>query len=231
VTLWPPPRLTMPMREPGHETATITVGSRMVTCIISDTHSLESELIIPPCDLLVHCGDWSFFGKSEKAMDRFLEWFAEQPARHRVLTCGNHEYPVEADPDKWRRRVRNGTLLLNESITIEGIKLWASPTTPLYGGAFGMSSEADRERLYATIPNDTDILITHGPAQGILDGGQGCPALRRAVIRVKPRLHCFGHVHSAYGTRPTKSTLFINAAILDEDGAPSRKPGLLNFSK
>lgn len=60
-----------------------------------------------------------------------------QPARFRVITCGNHEYPVEAEPDKWRRRMSNATLLLNEAITIEGIKLWASPVTPLYGGAFG----------------------------------------------------------------------------------------------
>jgi Icc-related predicted phosphoesterase len=202
----------------------------MRICVISDTHQLENEIEIPPCDLLAHCGDWSFFGRSEEAMDRFLAWFAEQPARHRVLTCGNHEYPVEADPDKWRRRVRNATLLLNESVTIDGIKIFGSPVTPLYSGAFGMSSEPERESLWRTIPEDTDILITHGGPQGVLSGGGGCPALRRAVIRVKPRLHCFGHVHSAYGVHPTKNTLFVNAALLDEDGAPSRRPILLNFS-
>jgi hypothetical protein len=111
-------------------------------------------------------------------MDAFLAWFAEQPARHRVLTCGNHEYLVEADPDKWRLRVRDATLLLNESITIEGIKLWSSPVTPLRGGAFGISDEAERETLWRAIPNDTDILVTPGPPQGILDGGQGCPETR-----------------------------------------------------
>jgi hypothetical protein len=203
----------------------------MRICIISDTHELEREVSIPPCEVLAHCGDWSFFGKSEQAMDRFCGWFAEQPARYRVITCGNHEYPVEADPLKWRRRLSdaNATLLLNEGITIEGINLWASPITPLSGGAFGLSSEAERERVFNTIPGDTDILISHIPPLGILDGGAGCPALRRAVIRVKPRLHCFGHVHSAYGTMPTKSVLFINASILDEEGAPSRKPILLDM--
>jgi hypothetical protein len=203
----------------------------MRICVISDTHQLENEIEIPSCDLLIHAGDWSLFGKSERAMDRFLGWFAEQPARYRVLTCGNHEYPVEADPDKWRLRVRDATMLLNESITIEGIKIFGSPVTPVYSGAFGMSSEAERESLWRTIPEDTDVLITHGGPEGILSGDGGCPALRRAVIRVKPRLHCFGHIHSAYGVQPTKNTLFVNAAILDEDGAPSRKPVLLNFSK
>jgi Icc-related predicted phosphoesterase len=198
--------------------------------LISDTHQLEDEITIPPCDLLIHAGDWSFFGRSETAMDRFLAWFAEQPARYRVLTCGNHEYPVEADPDKWRRRVRNATLLLNESITIEGIKIFGSPCTTLSSGAFGISDEAKREALWRTIPQDTAVLITHGGPEGMLSGDGGCPALRRAVIRVKPRLHCFGHVHSAYGTLPTKNSLFVNASILDEEGAPSRKPVLLNFA-
>jgi hypothetical protein len=111
-------------------------------------------------------------------MDRFNSWLGAQPALVRVVTCGNHEYPVEAEPDKWRKRLTNATLLLNGSITIEGIKLWSSPVTPLQGGASGISDEAERETLWRTIPNDTEILVTHGPPQGILDGGQGCPKTR-----------------------------------------------------
>ncbi|HEY3987924.1 MAG TPA: metallophosphatase domain-containing protein [Acidobacteriaceae bacterium] len=201
----------------------------MRICIVSDTHQLENELTIPPCEMLLHCGDWSFFGKSVAAMDAFNDWIGEQPARFKVVTCGNHEYPVQADPEGWRRRLSNATLLLNESVTIEGIKIFGSPITPLYGGAFGMSNEADREKLYSTIPADTDILMTHGAPQGVLDADQGCAALRRTVLRIKPRLHCFGHVHSAYGTLSTKTTLFVNAAIVDEDFAPTRKPVLLDF--
>jgi hypothetical protein len=70
----------------------------------------------------------------------------------------------------------------------------------------GMPDEAQRDALYDTVPQGTNILITHGPPLGILDDGQGCSALRRAVIRVKPRLHCFGHVHTGYGTLSTKNT-------------------------
>jgi hypothetical protein len=94
-------------------------------CIISDTHDLESELAIPPCEILLHCGDWSFFGRSAAAMAHFNTWLGEQPARYNVITCGNHEYPVEANPDEWRRRLSNATLLLNEAVTIEGTKVWA----------------------------------------------------------------------------------------------------------
>ena len=163
-------------------------------------------------------------------MDRFNVWLGEQPARFRVITCGNHEFPVEAEPEKWRRRLSNATLLLNESVTIEGLKIWGSPVTKA-DGAFGMPSEIDREKLWNTIPADTDILMTHGPPLNVLDQGSGCAALRRAVIRVKPRLHCFGHVHSAYGTLPTQRMLFINASVMDDEGAPSRSPVLLNLAQ
>jgi Icc-related predicted phosphoesterase len=162
-------------------------------------------------------------------MDSFNTWLGDQPAKYKVITCGNHEYPVEAEPDAWRRRLSNATLLLNESVTIEGIKIWGSLVTP-HGGAFAMRNEADRERLWNTIPVDTQILMSHGPPLHVLDGeGGGCAALRRAVIRLKPRLHCFGHVHSAYGTLPTKDTLFVNAAIVDDDFAPSHNPILLDL--
>ena len=201
----------------------------MNICIISDIHELVSEVGVPACDLLIHCGDWSFFGKNLEAMDRFNNWLREQPAAHKVITAGNHEYPVARDPEIWRRRMSNATLLLNESVNVAGVRIWGSPVTRFEGGAFGMSEEAEREKLYCTIPGDTDVLIAHQPPFGVLDLGQGCPALRRAVIRVKPRLHCFGHIHGACGTQATKSTLFVNTALLDPDGAPSRRPVLLDF--
>jgi Icc-related predicted phosphoesterase len=72
----------------------------------------------------------------------------------------------------------------------------------------------------------SSLPTVHRKASSMVDRA----ALRRAVIRVKPKLHCFGHIHSAYGVLPTKNTLFVNAALLDEDGAPSRRPILLNFS-
>lgn len=53
------------------------------------------------------------------------------------------------------------------------------------------------------IPDDVDIVMTHGPPKGILDwipqGNVGCPNLLQAIRRVKPRMHCFGHVHDGHG--------------------------------
>lgn len=58
--------------------------------------------------------------------------------------------------------------------------------------------------LYTSIPQDTDILLTHGPPHGIgnldrITTGQsvGCEELTSKLRRgeLRPRLHCFGHIH------------------------------------
>ncbi|CAO2650940.1 Nn.00g092370.m01.CDS01 [Neocucurbitaria sp. VM-36] len=51
-----------------------------------------------------------------------------------------------------------------------------------------------------------DVMMTHGPPMGVLDAtttGEevGCEHLLRAARRCKPRLHCFGHIHEAWGAQ------------------------------
>jgi Icc-related predicted phosphoesterase len=92
----------------------------------------------------------------------------------------------------------------------------------LNGGAFGLSNAEDRKRHWRKIPVGTEILITHGPPAGILDvehgenDHKGCPQLLEAVLRVKPRLHVFGHIHGGYGVRQIGHTLFVNVSLVDE---------------
>ena len=51
------------------------------------------------------------------------------------------------------------------------------------------------------IPDDTDVLITHGPPAGHRDltkagHNAGCVELLQTVeLRVKPLFHIFGHIH------------------------------------
>lgn len=88
------------------------------------------------------------------------------------------------------------------------------------------ASAGNRERVYARIPSSTQILVTHAPPAGILDGDQhtGCAELLAAIRRVRPRLHVFGHVHSAYGVDRSAETMFVNAGLLNESGALNRLP-------
>ena len=58
--------------------------------------------------------------------------------------------------------------------------------------------------LWAGIPLDTDILITHTPPRAHCDDAYGCDDLRAALARVRPRLHVCGHVHQGRGATRVK---------------------------
>jgi hypothetical protein len=99
--------------------------------------------------------------------------------------------------------------------------IYASSFTPKYGAsAFQYPTGEDRfnppeySHSWAqnvgtetsTIPENIDIVMTHGPPKYILDStsdgrSAGCEHLRRAIERVRPRLHCFGHVHRGHGAQ------------------------------
>ncbi|WP_419806005.1 metallophosphatase domain-containing protein [Terriglobus sp.] len=200
--------------------------------ILSDSHELHRDLdSLPGGDILIHCGDFSFFSKSIRAIEDFASWFAAQPYRGKLLTFGNHECLFEAEPKRRSIFERQGiSVLNNEGVEISGLNIWASPVTPLYGGAFGLSSPRDREQHWAKIPDDTDILVTHGPPHGILDcipgqtEHQGDPELLAAVKQVQPLLHVFGHVHGAYGIVEQDGTSYINAALLGMSGGLEHPP-------
>jgi Icc-related predicted phosphoesterase len=219
------------LRSPLNQSEGPTPTRTILITLISDTHLLHGEVEIAPCDLLIHAGDICFMSRGDRELEDFNDWLGKQPASHKIVVAGNHDTPIWAEPKKWRRRLSNAILLLNEGVTIDGLRIWGSPVTSLADVPFGIPDQAERARLYSTIPDDIDILITHSPPAGVLDGGQGCAPLRHAVMRLKPRLHVFGHVHSAHGTRPTTHTLFVNASMLDEDGAPSRQPIRLRLDR
>jgi len=193
-----------------------------IVCI-SDTHELHREVDMPNGDILIHAGDFTMFSKSPAAIRDFNEWLGELPHQHKIVIPGNHEFFLEAEPSK-RRLVSNATVLINESVEVMGLKIWGSPITVLAGGAFGMSSSLDRKKLYSQIPDDVDVLVTHGPPSRILDRSPGnsehagCSELSNVVTRIEPKLHVFGHIHGGHGTLSTERTLFVNAALLGLDG-------------
>jgi Icc-related predicted phosphoesterase len=165
----------------------------------------------------------------------FNAWLGELPHRHKVLTPGNHERYLAEDPRKCSM-LSNATVLIDEAVEIEGLKIWGSPITPLYGVAFGRSSPADRRRLYAQIPPDTDVIITHGPPHAILDSAPGShvhagdPELLEAVLRIRPRMHIFGHVHRQ-GVCEVDEITFINAALMGKDGDLAAGPLVFQMTR
>ena len=207
---------------------------RVRLVMLSDTHGFHREVDVPGGDILIHAGDFTLFSKSLKAIEDFNDWLGELPHKYRLVVPGNHEFFLEADSER-RSLVSEATVLINEGIDIGGLRMWGSPVTPLYGGAFGLVSPEDRKRLYARIPEDTDILITHGPPYGILDVApgssihSGCKELLDAVLRIRPRLHVFGHIHGAGGILTTEHTTFVNAALPGVDAEIERAPIMLDI--
>jgi len=125
---------------------------------------------------------------------------------------------------------RGITYLQDSGCEIEGVKFWGSPWQPwFFDWAFNLERGEQLRRKWALIPDDTDVLITHGPPAGILDlcpDGRrvGCGDLRLRVEQIEPMAHIFGHIHHSAGqVEPLvgRRTRFINAAICDESYLPT----------
>jgi Icc-related predicted phosphoesterase len=202
--------------------------------LLSDTHELHRDVEVPPGDLLIHAGDITFFSRQRAVLTDFNLWLGELPHRHKVVIPGNHDSLLTEDT--YRNQVTNAHLLINSGIDIEGLSIWGSPVTPYGNVAFGISGAAERAEHWSSIPEGLDILVTHGPPHRVLDCDHGDtqhggdPELRASVTRKCPRLHVFGHVHSAYGTRRTEQTLFVNAALAGELGDLDKEPIVLRMS-
>ena len=63
----------------------------------------------------------------------------------------------------------NAVYLENNTYIIHGFKFYGLPNTPKFVGGFQLQNENHECQIYKQIPNDIDVLISHGPPKGILD--------------------------------------------------------------
>lgn len=192
---------------------------------ISDTHNCHHRLRdLPEADVVVHSGDFCMVGSEQEAID-FLNWFCDLPYNHKIFICGNHDDCLYgANIDGFDNNVH---YLCNSGIEIEGVKFYGVPM-------FVDDCITDRQsRNYATIPTDTDILITHSPAFGILDFDDdinyGSEDLLTAVSEVNPRIHLFGHIHKQHGITTIGTTTFSNGAIMNESYSILNHPNVIEL--
>jgi Icc-related predicted phosphoesterase len=203
---------------------------------ISDTHGLHQSICLPEGDLLIHAGDLSKRGLKTEVED-FLNWFSAQPHRYKVFIAGNHDFFFEKeDTYVIQKLIPDNIIYLNDSAAmIEGLKIWGSPIQPwFYDWAFNRQRGADIKKHWDLIPADTDILLTHGPAHGILDltmdyRNVGCEELLKKIEAVKPKYHICGHIHEAHGVLEKEETTFINASLLNVHYRPVFKPFVFDF--
>ncbi len=210
----------------------------MKITLISDTHGKHQLLKLPKGDLLIHAGDISKLGRQVEFYG-FLDWFSRQKFTYKVFIAGNHDFFFEqAHPKIIKQMIPSNVMYLNDSgCEIEGIKIWGSPITPwFHNWAFNRERGSQIRQHWDLIPDDTDILVTHGPPSGILDKtiyGEhtGCEELFRKVKQLKPKLHVFGHIHEDYGQDARADTVFINASVLDTNYDLVHKPIVVSLGK
>jgi len=153
----------------------------------------------------------------------FLDWFGELDFPFKIFIAGNHDFYFEKEKkEEVEKVIPSNVIYLNDpGITIEGIKIWGSPVQPwFFNWAFNRQRGEEIAKHWALIPDDTDILVTHGPAFGVLDktfrGEEvGCADLLERIKKVKPQFYIAGHIHEAYGQVEKDGTHFINASVLD----------------
>ena len=87
------------------------------------------------------------------------------------------------------------------------------------------------------IPEDIDVLITHGPPYKMLDYVTfsymnhyvGCSDLLKRVKEIKPKFHIFGHTHGSYGVHKENNITFVNASVMDENYDVVNKAIVINM--
>jgi Icc-related predicted phosphoesterase len=185
---------------------------------IADTHGMHDQPVIPDGDILIHAGDLTPRGtlRDVAVFDRFL---ATLPHRHKIVIAGNHDLCFEAHSQRARELLTRATYLEDEATTVAGLHIWGSPWQPwFYDWAFNLPRGQALREKWDLIPDQTDILITHGPPFGRLDltmAGEhaGCRELWLALQRVRPMLHIFGHIHEGAGVIEEGPTTLVNASI------------------
>ncbi len=211
----------------------------MKLVLMSDSHDCHDDIDLPEGDLLIHSGDMTSMGTINQ-ITAVNSWFGREKHKFKygiIAIAGNHDWGFQNNPDVCRTLMTNCTYLQDSSVVINGVKFYGSPWQPDFcNWAFNLPRGDDLKRKWSQIPDDTDVLITHGPPYKILDKVRphrlnpdtncGCKDLLDRVKELKQlKVHAFGHIHEHGGQIVNQDGVdFINAAVLNDRYRPSAKP-------
>jgi Icc-related predicted phosphoesterase len=193
---------------------------------VSDMHG---ELpAIGPCDLLLIGGDVTpvtnhrIAFQAEWLDTTFRRWLEGVPARKIVGVAGNHDFIFEQAPHLVPRDLP-WTYLQDSGTQWEGLRFWGTPWQPwFHDWAFNLY-EKDLVGVWEKIPENTDVLVLHGPPYGYGDGvperggvrRTGSPSLLARIEKVQPLLAIFGHIHEGRGEWRLGRTVLANCTLMD----------------
>ncbi|KAL5010174.1 hypothetical protein ScPMuIL_012479 [Solemya velum] len=228
-----------------------------VVCL-SDTHMKieDKPEVVPDGDILIHAGDFTNIGLPSN-IEKFNEFLGKLPHRHKVVIAGNHDQTFMDNNDDFyhsaysthkvcaamelfrqtdgKKSVKglltNCIYLQDSAIELYGIKFYGSPWSPEFcNWAFNVERGEEILKIWNQIPEETDILITHGPPLGYGDMNYdglrtGCVELLNTIQkRVRPKYHIYGHIHEGYGVLSDGYTTYINASTCNLRYKPENPP-------
>jgi predicted phosphodiesterase len=231
----------------------------MKITFISDTHSKHSQIRkdLPGGDLLIHAGDISSMGYLRE-IEEFCSWFDSLDRYDfKFFIAGNHDWGF-LDREKFfiqrdafvplkTQEILNSYKSIDylrdsvQQIQVNDerpIKVYGSPWQPEFmDWAFNLPKNGfELEKRWNDIPEDIDILITHGPAYGYVDRvigrteNLGCELLAKRIKQIKPKIHVCGHIHTGYGYQFDGDTHYINASVLNEQYTYANKPLIVDWN-
>lgn len=208
---------------------------------ISDTHGLHNDLIVPKdCEMLLFCGDATNSPDTLRnllELRDFIEWLDSVDVPNKVVIPGNHDVSLERLYDARDQLNQVCTFLEHGPAEVCGLNIFGSAFTPAFGTKWAFNlSRAKIGRKWKQIPEDTDVLLTHGPCLGLLDStichetgkrvNVGCKSLLKTVMGLNLRLHCCGHIHNTSSSKTgpilnhailtANQTKFVNASVVDD---------------
>jgi Icc-related predicted phosphoesterase len=210
----------------------------------SDIHGQQNEKLTHwfngnSADLLIFAGDLQKNQTTDYGRD-FINWFHGLPYPEKILVYGNHDSHYKEINNYLeinKKMFSEITVLNNSSVNIDGIEIFGSPHSVEYGSWWFMMKDEDLAGLWKLIPNNTNILITHGPPYGILDNTcEGIAAGSKTLLERLKKLndlkyHIFGHIHEGNGIKKVDYKTFLNVSLLDERYQFVNMPIIIDYHK
>ena len=209
--------------------------------LISDTHNVPLEnLNLPEGDILLHSGDFTSRGTLQEFVNFDISCgkVADKYTHGIYVTPGNHDFFAQQNPNAAKNLLTHCHLLIDEAVRIKRINFWFSPWQPyFFNWAFNLPRNGEElDKVWKKIPKNTQILVTHSPAFGMLDkvpNGQqvGCERLKTRIEKLpKLIIHQFGHIHCDYGVNDYGKYIAVNASTCDERYSPGNDPIVLDLN-
>lgn len=177
---------------------------------------------------------WDRQAQAAWMRDEFATWLGYLDYDYIIGIAGNHDFVLQG-----KIALEMPWIYLNDtSIEIDGLKIHGSPMTPTFGGWAFMKPDSELPEHWDKIPEDVDVLVTHGPAYGYGDLTKaytdswgytdparhvGSSSLRWRLDNGFPnlKLHVFGHIHPANGVDEVDGRIYANVSHVNDQYKPA----------